>query len=944
MIHSNDSLNKDRKSNKSKEKNVVDDDVKRSNNGENSHSVELIDFTPRLYQEMIFSTCAKYNTLVVIPTGLGKTFIFLMTAVNRLNNYPNMKVVLLGPTRPLVDQYYSVFKKHTNIAEEKMAIFTGKVPPSERAELWKKSQIIFSTPQGFMNDVIGSRIDISEVSLMGFDEAHRAVGDYAYVWIAKYYERVAKFFRIVAMTASPGSDVEKIQEVCDNLFIEKIEIRSEKDPDVVSYIQPIRVHWLEVKLPEELKKIRSFLKKCFDSKIKELRAMGFFKDVNSSYVTKTQLLKFQSDLRGMIHGGYDANLLKGISLVAEALKVEHAIYLVETQDIYVLKEYMKKLMEDAENGKVKAVKRLVADPDFKAAFYLVLLVDEKGMKHPKLVKLIELVSSFDFDSGYKIIIFTQYRDSVTKILSELERIKGVKPVVFVGQAKKKNSGLSQKEQKRVLNDFGEGKYNVLISTSVGEEGIDIPNVDAVVFYETVPSAIRQIQRRGRTGRQSKGQLYILYTRGTRDEAFRWSAFRKEKRMYSILNKIKREVVVKSMKGRANSSDNVTLYNSQNHHDSNGSTDDSHLDLNVREKKQEKQNHNLFDFSNKDSSENSNGLDNSINSDNQGNSGSSDNTYSSSNSKNNENYGVYANNDNLYKSYSNGNRANGLSNSFTNSSNNSSNDNSTNGSVGNFNDDVNHNLNNNLSNSNTLSDNFIDNDKVRIIVDTREKLSHAVRELMNFNVNIDIEQLDVGDYVLSDDCALEFKNAKDFVSSIIDKRLFDQAGKLKSTYKKSFFIVEGDVFSVSRIHPNAIRGALISIMVDFGVPIIFTKSPKESANYIYTIAMHLQRRYKDGFSSKVFDKPTSLGELQLKIAASLPGVGNTLAKPLIEHFGSLKRIADSEINDFLSIEKFGPKRAKGIYDLFRYEYGAKKSNHSSSILDDIYNSINSDAKK
>jgi len=181
-------------------------------------------FEPRLYQETILATAAKKNTLVVLPTGMGKTNIFLMLAAHRLNLYPDSKILLLGPTRPLIDQYYETFRKNFEIDEKDMAIFTGFVSPEKRKELWKKSKIVFSTPQGLENDIISERINLEEVSLLGFDEAHRAVGEYAYVFVAKQYEKKAKFPKIIALTASPGSDVEKITEVCKNLHIEAVEM------------------------------------------------------------------------------------------------------------------------------------------------------------------------------------------------------------------------------------------------------------------------------------------------------------------------------------------------------------------------------------------------------------------------------------------------------------------------------------------------------------------------------------------------------------------------------------------------------------------------------------------------------------------------------------------------------------------------------------------------
>src|SRR3989338_4238689 len=217
-----------------------DSSKRRSTNLINTKETPVImikDFEPRLYQQTIFATAAEKNTLVVLPTGMGKTNVFLMLAAQRLKQYPNSKILFIGPTRPLIEQYLNVFKAHFEISEEDMAVFTGMVSPEKRSELWKKAKIIFSTPQGLENDIISNRIKLEEVCLLGVDEAHRAVGDYAYPFVAKQYQKKARYPRILALTASPGSDMEKIKEVCQNLFIEEIEIRTEESPDVRPYIQ-----------------------------------------------------------------------------------------------------------------------------------------------------------------------------------------------------------------------------------------------------------------------------------------------------------------------------------------------------------------------------------------------------------------------------------------------------------------------------------------------------------------------------------------------------------------------------------------------------------------------------------------------------------------------------------------------------------------------------------
>ncbi|MCX6707251.1 MAG: DEAD/DEAH box helicase, partial [Candidatus Woesearchaeota archaeon] len=301
----------------------------------------LKDFKPRLYQETILNTCNNGNTLVVLPTGMGKTGVALMLASQRLANFPKSKIMFLAPTRPLVEQHMATFMKHSDIKQEDMAVFTGFVSPEKRAELWKGARIVFTTPQGLENDIISDRISLEDVSLMIFDEAHRAVGDYAYNFIAKRYNKKARYPKILGLTASPGSDEEAIKEVCSNLFIDNVEIRSEDDPDGKPYIQDVDIEWVKVELPESFRVIQRFLADCYSSKIKEIRSLGYLDHEKSRFIGKTGLLELQGKLHSEISkGNKDFNILKSVSLAAEAMKVQHALELLETQGITPLSIYL----------------------------------------------------------------------------------------------------------------------------------------------------------------------------------------------------------------------------------------------------------------------------------------------------------------------------------------------------------------------------------------------------------------------------------------------------------------------------------------------------------------------------------------------------------------------------------------------------------------------------
>ncbi|MBW2982948.1 DEAD/DEAH box helicase [Candidatus Woesearchaeota archaeon] len=495
-------------------------------------------FTPRRYQETILSTAAGNNTLVVLPTGMGKTAIAAMLAAHRLDQNDDAKIVFLAPTKPLVQQHLDTFTELFDLPEEDFSLLTGSVTPAKRVKLWNESRFIFSTPQGLENDLISNKISLQDVGLLVFDEAHRATGDYAYVYIADQYHKKALHERVLALTASPGSDEETIRTVCENLHIEAIELRSPEDPELQEYTQDVDTRFLEVTLDSYLKRIQSYLQKCYQRKLDDAKSLGVLKGDTRNY-NKTTLLKMQSALHAQTaQGDKGFDVLKTISLLAEALKVQHALELCETQTVRALSAYLHQLQSLSRTSKTKAVQNLVKDADFKAAVILADRAVEEGVEHPKVARLKEhLTKAFMTGQDKKFIIFTQFRITATVLKEELKDLATAD--IFVGQAKKGTTGLSQKEQKRMVERFREGEFSILIATSVAEEGLDIPSVDGVIFYEPIPSAIRTVQRRGRTGRHSAGSVAILIAKNTRDEGYRWSAHHKEKRMYRTIAKLKK---------------------------------------------------------------------------------------------------------------------------------------------------------------------------------------------------------------------------------------------------------------------------------------------------------------------------------------------------------------------------------------------------------------------
>ena len=506
---------------------------------------------PRKYQESIFNTGIKKNCLVVLPTGLGKTLIALMLSVERMKAFPGQKVVFLAPTKPLAEQHLEYFKKNLTELFGSLELFTGSVSASKRKKIWQTADIIFSTPQCVANDLKNGLYDLSEVCLLVEDEAHRCIKNYDYNYVAQKYKEQAENPRILGMTASPGSDEKKIKEICKNLSIEAVELRTREHEEVSPYVQELTFKKIYVELPEKFIEIKNALRSLFIEYTEELKARKFLWEAPS----KGNLIRLQKKIMASISRGHkNFNTLLAASACAQAIRIQHALELLETQTQESLNKYLRELFKQAASKKNRGITRLVAKPAFNKAFTLSNELIARGIEHPKLEKLIEVVQEeYEKNPNSKIIVFSQFRDTARLISRKLNEIKGVRAKVFVGQTKKttlgvgkrkgieETTGLSQKEQKSVINNFAEGKINVLCATSIGEEGLDIPEVNEVIFYEPVPSAIRAIQRAGRTARLQEGRLIMLITKNTRDEVHFYASRAKEKRMHSAIKNIKEDL-------------------------------------------------------------------------------------------------------------------------------------------------------------------------------------------------------------------------------------------------------------------------------------------------------------------------------------------------------------------------------------------------------------------
>lgn len=742
----------------------------------------------RLYQQVLAADVLKKgNTMIVAPTALGKTIVATLVAADRLEKVKNSKILVLAPSKPLAIQHESTFKEFLTVP---CSSITGAVKTDERVKRWEESQIICATPQTVESDLLRGRYSLKDVSLVVFDECHHGVGSYSYVYLASRYVKESKFNLILGLTASPGSDKEKIKEVCDNLYIQSIVVKTEEDNDVRPYFNPVAIDWVRVKMSSELEKIKTHVDKALKIRLKGLKNMGVIRTVS---VNKLDILKARGRVQSAIARSVNPKkeCFQAISILSAVINIQHSQELIETQGVVTFNKYVARLRKK----KTKAAKSLIQDPNFGKAIYLAREAEKHGLEHPKLKKVTDIIKKELGQNGQtklqsdryvkdadqkssKIMVFTQYRDSLEMIHQKLEK-EGIKSAKFFGQASRDGEkGLTQKEQKEIIKAFKIGEYDVLLSTSVAEEGIDIPAVDLVILYEPVPSEVRMIQRRGRTGRKRSGRVKVLITNGTRDEGYYWASVNKERRMKHQL--IDPDVL-------------------------------EELNSNAIERMENEKRVKVLDPTPKK-----------------------------------EELPV-------------------------------------------------------------------------VFADTREGNSKVIRHLSEMEIDVKVQAMAVGDYQVSDEVVIERKTAKDFVDSIVDKRLFKQARSLMEEFKRPLIILEGDDLYNGMINPNAIRGSIASIALDFGISIIPTRNAQDTAAMIKRIAIREQSGEKTPIQIRTDKKPVNLWEQQLFIIESLPNIGPVNAKNLLEHFGTVANIINASESQLQEVEGIGKKTAANIRKVVDSKY-------------------------
>lgn len=488
---------------------------------------------PREYQLNLYSEAVNQNTLIVLPTGMGKTIIAAMVIAKVLEDGKG-KVLFMAPTKPLVGQHYDTLRKLLSLGEGEITSFTGEVDNEDRLVKWVSSKVVVSTPQVVSNDIRKGTVDISKFGLIVFDEAHRATGNYAYVHVASSFLE-AKRRLILAITASPGGDRKKFDEVNKALGIEKVLIKDENSPDVSKYVNEVKLNVVKIRLPPSVIDTSPYLKALFNHLVNKLKSHQILRSTNMS---RKVLASKIPDLIERAKAGEKA-LFSYIPYLSAAIRIDYAIEYLESQGVQIAYDYIMSILTSEEKTLKRTASLLRNSDDFDVLMTKLSSYAEVEKSSPKMKAALDLSEEvLSLNPSSRIIVFTHFRKTSDLLTSYFrENSSLIHPVRFVGQASKEDDeGMNQKKQEEILTDFRQGKYNVLVATSVAEEGLDIPSTDRVIFYEPVPSEIRSIQRRGRTGRKHAGDVYILLYEGSRDTGYYYSSLRKETNMKSNIKR------------------------------------------------------------------------------------------------------------------------------------------------------------------------------------------------------------------------------------------------------------------------------------------------------------------------------------------------------------------------------------------------------------------------
>ena len=805
----------------------------------------------RAYQMTLADRAAEEHSLVCLPTGLGKTAVSLLVTAERLSTVGG-KSLLLAPTKPLVSQHADFYREGLEIPDDEIVVFTGEVRPDDRAELFEDARIIIATPQVVENDLVGNRISLAAVTHCTFDECHRATGNYAYNYIAERYHEDAENPLVTAMSASPGDDEEAILEICSNLGVYNVEVMTEDDADVAEYTHETTVNWERLELPDTITQIRDLVQEVIKDRLVELKNLGVT-GKTAPDVSEREIQKIQGRLQQLMDGDDSAGY-EGMSYLAEVRKLRTAMTYIETQSVESFRRYMDRQQEAARSsGASKADQRMVSDPNIQMA---IRKSEEYDDLHPKFRRARMLIAkTLGINDGERVIIFTESRDTAEALTEFLDDHFTAER--FVGQSDTDGSdGMTQTEQQDTLDRFRAGQFEVLVSTSVAEEGLDVPEVDLVLFYEPVPTAIRAIQRKGRTGRQTEGAVTVLLAEDTRDEAYFWKARQDQKKMKKELGTLKSaagkieaalgqqvsldEVDPDGADGDADdkqlSSDSTDTASADN--DNSGESTDGQTGLGSFTKEEGNEGDSAEDTAEDESEVGENEQE-----------AGEDGVVAEAASDESEQVEIVADQREL---------------------------------------------------DSTIARDLSTRDGIETRLETLAVGDYVLSD------RVVVERKTVEDFL-------------DTLTGG-DRSMFEQVGDAARNYGRPVVVIEGgDLYGERNIHPKAIHGALASLAVDFGASIMQTANEEETADLLDVIASREQDDEGREISVHGEKQSKTLSEQQEYVVASIAEVGPVTAQTLLEELGSVEDVMTADEEALLEVEGVGSVTAERIREVVGRSY-------------------------
>ena len=511
--------------------------------------------------------------------------------------------------------------------------------------------------------------------------------------------------------------------------------------------------------------------------------MGSVKNLTSRIITEAQ----QSISRAI--GRRDKRGYNAARKVSDIRRMHMLLDLLKTQGVKAGLAFLDKAESEGRSGD-RGTNRFLAQPvihNFRND------ARNLGELHPKAEIVNKMVKQkISENPNSRIIIFTEYRYTVNNLTELLSNIEGVKVSQFIGQSSSgKQKGMTQKEQLARLEEFRSGKVNVLVATSVGEEGLDVPAAELVLLYEPVPSAIRSIQRRGRTARQTSGTVKTLVARETRDQFVSHAAKAREKKMYNNLADIKRQ-------GRLQfspSSMEEILSFFDIELDDNRITAEQFLESEITKLNE------LYPTE---------AMDTVVKKDITTDYGKPKITVLAKDKRPRNQTGL----DQFFATESAQNKTQREQTIDA------------------------------INAANEVVDDLIESINSTVTLDYREASSTLSAYISSLGITVEYDSLVTGDICIEDNILIERKTSRDLLTSIIDGRLFKQCERMRNAEVKPLLLIElGEIGN--SVHPNAVLGALAHVTLDLGIPIITTKNSMESAHLVYLIA-----KQSSGFSDSI----------------------------------------------------------------------------------------------